>query len=237
MKKLGTLIGGDLRQIARDRTLLSFLGFPLLVWGFFRWGVPYLTEKYPLLADYHDVLLMFGGMQSAVLFGFIVGFLMVDEKDEHVMEVIRVLPISSRFFLLYRLLFASVIAGVLAFFIMMCSGFAYPGLVIALGVSILYGLTAPLITLAIATFAANKIEGMAIFKTIDLVLMLPLLAFFIEGPLRYLFGVIPVFWAYAFLERGLAGELVWWYLGMGFVAYAIIIISLAQQFKHRVFFR
>lgn len=237
MKKLVTLIRSDVQQIVRDRTLLSFLFFPLLVWALLRWGLPALTEQYPMLSEYHSLALMFGGMQSAVLFGFVVAFLMLDEKDEQVMEVIRVLPISPNFYLLYRLLFSSSVAALLALGILMWSGIAYPGWKAAVCVAVLYGLTAPLITLLIATFASNKVEGMALFKAVDLVLMVPLLAFFVEIPLRYVFGLVPVFWTYAFLERSIEGIWMWGYLGMAFLMYGLGLLLLAVQFRRRVFKR
>ena len=237
MKQLMTLIGSDLRRIGRDRTLMGFLFFPVLVYGLARWGIPALTEAYPAIAPYHSMILMVAGMQSSILFGFIVAFLMIDEKDEQVMEVIRILPISPQFFLLYRLLFATFGAGAIALVVIVGAGIAYPGFWAALCISLLYGFTAPLITLIIATFAQNKIEAMALFKMVDLVLLLPVLSFFLEAPLRYLFGVVPVFWTYAFLERSAAGEWVWWYLGMAAILYTGVLWGLSEAFRRKVFQR
>lgn len=237
MNKLINLVSSDIRQIVRDRTLLSFLFFPIIVLVLLRWGLPPLTERYPILAEYHDIILMFSGMQSAVLFGFIVSFLMVDEKDEQVMDVIRVLPITARFFLFYRLSFASLIAALMALGILLGGGLVHPSIGASTCIAVLFGLTASLITLTIATFANNKIEGMALFKIIDLILMMPLLAFFLEEPIRYLFGIIPVFWTYALLEQSIEGEWVGWYLGMAVFMYSISIWGLSIQFKRKVFKR
>ncbi len=237
MKKLVNLIGSDVRQIVRDRTLLSFIFFPFSMLALLQWGWPALTTRYPTLVEHSDLVLMFASMQSAILFGFVVSFLMVDEKDEQVMDVIRVLPISPRFFLFYRLSFASIVAALMALVVLLGSGMTYMGIGASSCIAFLLGLTAPLITLTIATFANNKIEGMALFKVIDLVLMLPLLAFFLDEPFRYFFGVVPVFWTYALLEQSFEGEWVWWYLGMAVLVYGTVLWGLAIQFRRRVFQR
>ncbi|WP_276980074.1 hypothetical protein, partial [Flavobacterium filum] len=191
MKKIITLINSDLRQIFRDKTLTVFLFAPLILIVFVRLFVPYMTEHYPVIHEYHPMIMMFAGIQTAIMFGFIISFIILDEKDENVLQVIRVLPISPFYFILYRLLFATTFSTLGSFLMINLSGIAYPGLANSILLSIQYGLTAPFITLIIATFARNKVEGMAFFKGVDLILLLPMLSFFVAGNIRYIFSIIP----------------------------------------------
>lgn len=193
MIKIITLVNSDLRQIFRDKTLTVFLFTPILLILFVRLFVPYITTQYPIMGDYHPMIMMFAGIQTAIMFGFIISFIILDEKDENVLQVIRVLPISPFYFIVYRLLFATSFSTFGAFLMINLSGIAYPGLLNSFLLSIQYGLTAPFITLIIATFAKNKIEGMAFFKGVDLVLLLPILSFFISGSFKYVFSIIPAF--------------------------------------------
>jgi fluoroquinolone transport system permease protein len=129
MKKIVILISADLRQIFRDKTLTVFLFGPIGLIVLVRLFVPYLTAQYPVVEHYHPMIMMFAGIQTAISFGFIISFIILDEKDENVLQVIRVLPISPFYFLLYRLLFATAFSTLGAFFMISLSGIAYPGLV------------------------------------------------------------------------------------------------------------
>lgn len=237
MNKLTTLIAGDLKLIFRDRMLSLFLFAPLLLILFVRLFVPYITAVYPLVEDFYLYIMMFAGLQTAILFGFITSFMFLEEKDEHVTEVIRVLPVSSSFFILSRLLFSTLFSSLGAFLMISLGGIAYPGLLNTLLLSLQYGLVAPLIALTVGTFARNKIEGMAWFKGINLLLILPVLSFFLTGSIKYLFAIIPVFWTYLLYESAIANHNTGLVFGVGTGLYLFVLALLFNQFKKRVFGR
>lgn len=238
MNKIVALIQSDLRQIFRDKTLAFFLMAPVFLLTFVRFFVPYLTEKYPLVHSYHALIMMFAGIQTAVMFGFVVSFMILEEKDENVLQVIRVLPISPFYFMVYRLVFATVFSAFGALLVICFSGLAYPGFINALLLAVQYGLIAPFITLLVATFAMNKVEGMAYFKGVDLLLLLPLVTFFLDGSIKYIFALIPTYWTYYLYHAVLIGEggvVSLFCMGLG--VYAVLIYVLFGQFKKRVFDR
>ncbi len=237
MKKTLSLIHSDIRQIFRDKTLTFFLVAPMLLIVFVRIFVPFITKQYPIVLEYHPMLMMFASIQTAIMFGFIVSFIILDEKDENVLQVIRVLPISPFYFILYRLLFATTFSTLGAFLMINLSGIAYPGFTNSILLSIQYGLTAPFITLIISTFAKNKIEGMAFFKGVDLVLLLPLLSFFISGYTKYIFSIIPAFWTYNLYQASVSNGNSSFYFFSGMSMYILVISVLFFQFKKRIFDR
>ncbi len=237
MKKIFSLIHSDIRQIFRDKTLTVFLVAPIILIAFVRFFIPYVTQQYPILQEYHPMMMMFASIQTAIMFGFIVSFIILDEKDENVLQVIRVLPISPFYFILYRLLFATTFSTLGAFLMINLSGIAYPGFANSILLSIQYGLTAPFITLIISTFAKNKIEGMAFFKGVDLVLLLPLLSFFISGYTKYIFSIIPAFWTYNLYKASVSNGNSSFYFFSGMSMYILVISVLFFQFKKRIFDR
>lgn len=237
MKKIITLIKSDLRQIFRDKTLTVFLFAPIFLILLVRYFVPYLTDLFPIIENYHSLIMMFAGIQTAIMFGFVISFIILDEKDENVLQVIRVLPISPFYFILYRLLFATSFSAMGAFLLISFSGIAYPGFTNSCLLSFQYGLTAPFITLITATYANNKVEGMAYFKGVDLILLLPILSFFMLGNLKYIFSFIPAFWTYRLYHASVNDGNTALVFIIGTAIYFSVIGFLFFQFKKRIFDR
>jgi predicted permease len=237
MSKLAALVYGDFKRILRDRTLTMFLLGPVFMVLILRYFVPQLTRQFPAVAEYHPLIMMFGAIQCAVMFGFIVSFITLDEKDEHVMQVIRILPISTFYFIIYRLSFATVFSALGAFLMISLSGLAYPGFTASIMLSLQYGLLAPVIILTIVTYAQNKVEGMAYFKGVDLLLIMPILAFVLGGISRYLFMPIPAYWTYTLYDTLLKGQSPWLIFLIGLLVYGLVIALLFAAFRKRVFAR
>lgn len=235
MKRIIELITADLKKIFRDKTLLLFLFTPVFLILFVRFFVPYITSVYPVIEDYHKLIMMFASAQTAIMFGFISSFIILDEKDENVLQVIRILPITSSYFIFFRLIFAALFSFAGALTMILFSGISYPGLSYAFLLSLQYALTAPLITLIVATYANNKIEGMAFFKGVDLLLVVPVLSFFIESWAKYFFGIVPVFWTFHSYDQALTGTNFVAYYGIGCVVYLLVISFLVSQFRKKVF--
>ncbi len=237
MNQLWTLVQGDFRQILRDQTLSTFLLIPVLLVVLVRIFIPLLTEQFPEIAPLHPYIMMGAAIQTATMFGFITSFIFLEEKDENVLQVIRILPIAPFYFVVYRLFFATIISFTGALLMILYSGIAYPGLMEGVLISIQYGLTAPFIILIVATFAKNKVEGMAYFKGVNLILMLPLLSFFFPVFWKYLFSIIPTFWTFSLYESSFKAGFTGWSFFGGLLIYLFYIALLFFQFRKRVFGR
>lgn len=237
MSKILTLLAGDFKQIFRDSTLTTFLFIPVIVTLFVRFFVPYITEQYAIVADYHAIIMMNAAIQTATMFGFIVSFISLDEKDENVLQVIRVLPISPYYFLTYRLLFAAIISAFGAFLTISFGGIAYPGFLNSILIAIQFGLLAPILALLITILAGNKVEGMAYFKGLNLVLLLPIVYFLLDFGFKNLLGIIPTYWTFRLYELSLTQGDTSGFFAIGLVFYLSIIAVLVFQFKKRVFER
>jgi len=237
MGRLSYLVRIDLKQIWLDHTMRSFILIPFFLILFIKFFVPYLTLIYPFVADYHYLIMMGAAIQTAVMFGFIAAFILLEEKDEQVLQVIRVLPISPFYFILYRMTFTFSVSLIGAFATIYFGGIAYPGFLLTFLLSIQYGLAGPLIALGIVTFAQNKIEGMAYFKSINLFLLLPLASFFIDGNIRYLFALTPPYWTYTLFAKSFLDQPVLLYFAIGLGVFGIYLSFLYIQFRKRVFDR
>jgi fluoroquinolone transport system permease protein len=235
MKKIFNLAVNDFRHVFRDRMLCIFLLAPIALICFVRFFVPYIAGIYPVINDYSVYIMMFAGIQTSIMFGFITAFIILEEKDENLLQVIRILPVSTVYFIVYRLLFATCFSTLSAFLMLYFGNLAWPGLANSLLLALHYGLAAPFITLLIATYAKNKIEGLAFFKGIDLVILIPIVGFFFPEGWKYVMSFIPVFWTYDLYSSSLEGGRTGIPFIIGLLFYLAIFVILIREFRKKVF--
>lgn len=195
------LFKNDTKNILRDKTLLMMLVLPLLMTFGLRLGLPALNELLPSLANYYPLALAVLATTSGLLGGYIIAFVMLEEKDENVFPVIRVMPFSMLLFLTYRLLLAGFWAFCFAFITFLVLDIQNYSLLEKVVYALLCSQTAVVVLLFIVAFANNKIEGMTFIKGINFFTVLPTLAFFIDSSWKLFFGIFPFYWTYKTLQE------------------------------------
>lgn len=126
------------------------------------------------------------------MLGWVAGFLLLEDRDENVLLALDVTPIGKTGFIAYRLAtcFAATLVVVLATALLALPEFPplllLPIALIAAG----HGVTVALFLLA---FAANKVEGLALTKLVNILMLAPLIAL-IPGPARFIGGLLPPYW-------------------------------------------
>lgn len=228
------LLLNDFKQISRDKTLAYFSLIPFVLFLIIKFGIPSLIQNIPEIKDYIIYAIIFSAIQGSIMFGFVNSFIILDEKDEKIIQAIKVLPISSNFYWIYRSLFGFIISYVAAFIILHFNGINNFSIWVSLSYSVLYALVTPLLTLCIGTFAKNKVEGMAWFKGLDLLLLLPILSFFLPKISHYFFYWHPLFWTYQGIINKNPHHLIIYFFAA--LTLLLFIISLLQaQFKKKVY--
>jgi len=232
----------DLRNTIRDRLLVFLLLFyPVLLIVFSRILVhliaPRIEDVFPIAAKF-SVVLMFFLILIPMIFSFIVGFLILDERDEHLLTVLRVMPISRNSYLIYRMFFMSLFAFIVLLIFPPLSGliddtqFSYPAYI---PVAVLFALFTPFLALTVSSFAQNKVQAFAIFKISGTVFILPIFAFFLNlGDLKYIFSPIPNFWSLMSLDSVLqngTADIV--HLGIGFAFHIVLLAALFYIFNKK----
>ncbi|HYJ85000.1 MAG TPA: hypothetical protein VEW46_02955 [Pyrinomonadaceae bacterium] len=233
MNRIVALGVNDLKNIFRDRTLTLIFFVPFVIIVLLRFGMPVLAEHFPVIVGYYPPILAFFCYMIVTFPAFLISFIMLDEKDEDVLTVIRVMPFSLPHFVAYRVLLILILGTVFSTLTILLSRLVQTGLLVAFSISVLFALTAPVITLTVVTFARNKIEGLSILKGLSTILMLPLLSFFINSSWKLVLSVIPVFWTYmAFKELSINMNYVL-YLSVGMAFHALLLAVLYRRFKDK----
>lgn len=144
------------------------------------------------VSDLRLVLAPVALMLPASLIGWVVGFLLLEDRDEGTLLALAVTPVGQGGVLSFRLIAAGCLSALLAAATL---PFVLPGLDLLRGFAtlVLVGLSGMLATAVLPALARNKVEGLALTKVSNLVILVPLAAL-LPAPFRYLFGWLPSYW-------------------------------------------
>lgn len=190
----------DLRSVQRDPLLRIMPWLPLLVGGLLRMGSGVVVEQtkrrfgvdltftFPLIAAY--ILLLI----APAITGMVVGFLLLDQKDDRTLLAMRVTPLSLANYLAYRLTMPMIVSALVTWFAFSIAQLALSRSWLIIPCLLLSALIAPITALTLGTVAANKVQGFALAKALNIFMIAPILAAFTPVPWQWLFGLLPTFW-------------------------------------------
>lgn len=192
----------DLHNLRGDALLLVALSGPLLLAVALRVGYPATTElvadRFGVdLAPYRPVVLAaLVLLHVPMMLGMVASMLLLDDIDERHLHALRVTPLTLQRYATYRLASAAGLAlGSLAVCLPLsglAGGFAPGPLVLA---AVLASAQAGLVVLAVAGFAGNKVEGLALLKLIGGVMVaVPVAAWWTDGVAWWVLGLLPPAW-------------------------------------------
>ncbi len=239
MKRIKALLIGDLKNITRD-SLLVYIPFGSIIMALLIRFITIYLNKFLIqnyqfsLEPYYPLLMSFIVLSIPSFFGMIIGFLLLDERDEQILNFIAVTPLSKSRFLLYRTGLPVAINIVFTIIGLMVAGLTKTNYLSILPVIIMASLEAPMVALFLGTFAANKIEGLALAKATGILYFAPLVILFIPMPWQLLAGFIPTYWiSKAYLEIGRNHQIYWFSILAGLFIHLVIIRFLLHKFRQK----
>jgi fluoroquinolone transport system permease protein len=240
MSRTLALLRLDVRNLARDPMLLLITCLPVLVAILMRFLVPFLAG---LLIDhlnfdlspYYPLITSFFFMLAPMMYGWVIGFMLLDERDENILEYISVTPLGKTGFLSYRMGLPVLLSFAMAFVLVAVIGLVPFSLLHILPATLLAALEAPIVALFLAGFAGNKVEGLALGKGMGTAFLAPLAALFIPVPYQYLAGVLPPYWvAKLFIEPHPVPWIQALLITAGLVVHAFWLILMLRKFNRRL---
>lgn len=226
----------DVRSVRRDGMLAWMVFLPLLTALVVRYGLPALTRRlraaYAFDLSPYDpaIVTYFVLMLAPVMFGALIGFLLLDERDDDTLTALQVTPLTLRQYVTYRLVVPIVLSIALMFVTFPLAGTRTPG-PLGIAISALAAAPiAPLFALFLGSMANNKVQGFALAKLSGVVIYAPLVAFFIESRWELAFGIVPTYWAmrvYWLVDAGEPGILP--HLAVALVYPSLLAVAFARR--------
>lgn len=229
----------DRRLISRDSFLLGMSLYIFVMAGIMRYAIPWINDLIAdtpaftfNLADYYPVLIGYMLYVGALLAGMIIGFIVLDERDDNTLKALMVTPMSLRQYMWYRLLVPAVIGFVFVLAMFLLINLEVPALWQMILLAIVNGMTASWIMLIFAIFAQNKVQGFAVQKVLGTVGLILFGSWFFAAPLEYLTGIFPTYWFLKSYWLMLESDPGWMtFMVIGIVYNAAIIWFLLKRFE------
>jgi fluoroquinolone transport system permease protein len=233
------LLRNDLRNIARDPMLLYIPLIPLVMAAVFRWGIPplngLLLERLSFnLQPYYPLIASLFLFLVPALVSIMVGFLLLDEKDENTILALLVSPLPLSHFLLYRAALPTLLGMLVTLLTFPLTNLAQIGFVELLLVCFLAALTGPINALFLAAFVSNKVAGLNMLKFVNMIMLLPIAAFLLPMPLQLLAGIVPHYWGMKVFVQAVEGQSYRLYALVAVVYCLTLITLLLQQFRRSI---
>lgn len=226
----------DVTSVRRDSLLRWMFAMPIVVAMLFRWGLPPISVwaigRFGLdLAPYSPLLGSVLVMTTPMLFGTVVGFLLLDQKDDNTLTALQVTPLTAGGYLVYRLGMPSLLSIPMTIVALRLSGLPQFSIGKQLFAATGAAPLAAVFALFLAAFARNKVQGFALMKAAGAINWPPVIAWFVSSKWQWAFGLCPTYWpAKLYWELAADGSGTSIYLVLGLLFQGALIAIMLRRF-------
>lgn len=230
----------DAKNVARDPMLGWLLGFGIGIGLLLRWATPalsgYLDAKYQFdLTAYYVLIVSVAVQVVPVIVGTVIGFLLLDQRDDRTLDALQVTPMTTRGYVFYRIWTPLVLSTVISVVMVLIADLVEVDVLPLTFLCIAAAPLAPLFALCLGTIAQNKVQGFALSKVNGIITAPPVAAYFVAGGWQLAFGIVPTYWpAKAFWMYADADPMFWLFLVIGFAYQLALTWVLARYFERVV---
>ncbi len=191
-----TVLKSELRNIIRDKMYLFFALFPIILGYLGYLLIPYIDERVEPTSIVTEILVMFFILMTSYMFGALMAFTLLDDKDDKVLMSLKITPISVKYYVLLKVIVSFIFALFATIvFILFTSFLPDAKLWEIILITIVAALQAPGVTLIVNSFARNKVEGFVVMKMSGMLLILPVVAFYVINWQEIFLTFAPGFWS------------------------------------------
>lgn len=189
----------DIRQIVRDPIMLVLMFVPLILIVVFKlllvFLVPVLIELTGFNPDpYYVYLLAFALLLSAGMLGIVTGFLMIDERDGNIAELMAATPLGRTGYLVNRLSFAALLSIIYSFLAVYVLNVCPVTLPVAITLAALMALYTAIFGLILFSSADDKVKGLTFAKGLNVLVFFAFTDLFGLKWLTAISWLFPPYW-------------------------------------------
>ena len=189
----------DIKQIMRDPIMAIMLVAPLFLIIVFKlliiFLIPFIYAQTGFdVSPYSQYILASVLLINSGMLGIVTGFMMIDERDGNIAELMSITPLGMSGYLINRLSFASILS--VTYCIISCYALNAVGLALAsvLFLSVLSAIYSAIIGLLIFSGADNKVKGLTYAKALNALILFAFTDLFSLNWLTWLSWFFPPYW-------------------------------------------
>lgn len=238
LRTLRALWAIDTGSVLADPLLRGLVLAPLMIALAIRGLLPIVAERVGALAGVDLGWLVAPLSAYAVvgiaplLAGDVVGFLLLDQRDDRTLLALRVTPLPLGVYLAYRLAMPTAAAFLATLAALAVAGGQGLGPGEAIVAALASAPLGPVSALALAALARNKLEGAALMKTASVFVMAPLASLFLSPGWALALTPLPTYWVARATWALQAGDAAWPFLIGSWAVSTAIGVLLAWRLRH-----
>lgn len=192
-------IRSELKKIIREPMMALLLFAPLIIPIVFRLLINFLIpfiNKYSEFdfSLYHHYVLSFVLMLSPMLLSIIVGFSMIDDRDNRMVELICVTPFSKSGYVVLRLALLSILVIVYSIYSYYVLGIYIIPIWTLLYLSMILSLYSAIMGLLLFTVASDKVKALTYAKGLNMIFLFAFVDLLGIKWMNILGGLFPTYW-------------------------------------------
>lgn len=188
-------VSSEIKKWLRDPMMSFMFFYPLFLGIIGRYVLPWLSKSTGFNFQlYTDLIVVLFATMIPMLYGALIAFSLLDDRDDHILIGIQVTPLSLWEFLSLRLVIVLLLSFIATIFTIWFANIGNLPFIRIVQISFLTSLSAPMVGLFINALAQNKIEGFAIMKATGIIIILPVISLFFTDAKEFFFALIPGFW-------------------------------------------
>ncbi len=230
----------ELKKWIRDPMMIFMLAYPLIIASVVRFGIPVAEEQFLIsVQPFNHVIAAVIMLLTSSISGAIIGFSILDDRDDKILYAIDVSPVSFDMYMGFRFIMSFSLTYIGSIVALLISGIGgiplYALLLVPMGI----GLFSSVLAMFINFFATNKVEGFAMMKAGAMIIVFPVASLFFTDFKEFFFGFEPNFWVVKALSVAMLPTVDWnlgfWgYFPVG-VIYALALNAVVYHiFKRRI---
>lgn len=227
-----SFLSSEFKKWIRDPLMKFMVFYPILFGIIGRFILPMIADTSGFKLElYQDMIIVILTLMTPLIYGALIGFSILDDRDDSILTSIKVTPLSVHQFLSFRLATALVLSFVACTYVMWFSDIGDLPLENILAIAFLSALAAPVTGLFINALSKNKIEGFAVMKGTGTILIFPIISLFFIDKKELLFSLAPGFWPAKAISSIIRGEGIlllsyyqYYFIGLAYVVLLNIIV-------------